>query len=143
MAFRRKIIFGIRIAWIFTALVIAANEIFDLPYLILKAAPTPINYTEMSIELILVLIIAFLIELYLQKCLKRIKHLEGFHLICAYCKNVKFNDEWVSIEAFLNKKSDVILSHGMCIKCLKKYFPRVYEKDKGKWDAFESSAAMD
>ncbi len=53
---------------------------------------------------------------------RRIRYLEGFMVICAACKKVRLDDEWVSIEGFLKSAADLSLSHGMCPRCVEEYF---------------------
>jgi hypothetical protein len=57
-----------------------------------------------------------------RRMILRIKFLEGFLVICAGCKKVRLDGEWVAIERFLDESSDLRLSHGMCPKCAEDYF---------------------
>ena len=48
--------------------------------------------------------------------------LSGFVAICAECKDIKSEKNWVSIEQFASAKMDYHeFSHGLCPKCVKKY----------------------
>ena len=49
--------------------------------------------------------------------ISRIKYMEGFMVICAHCKSVRADGEWVRIETIVNQHSDGRLSHGLCPKC--------------------------
>lgn len=58
----------------------------------------------------------------LQEALTTIKTISGLVPICAWC-NSKIKDEnsrWVSVTEYLQKKTDVQLSHGICPDCMAK-----------------------
>jgi len=64
------------------------------------------------------------------------KMLRGLLPICASCKSIR-DDEgyWHSLEEYLNNSSDILLSHGICQKCLdEKYgeFQWYKNTDEGK-----------
>ena len=52
------------------------------------------------------------------------KHLEGILYVCASCKKVKdINDNWHTIEVYIDKRADVQFSHGICPDCAEKLSP--------------------
>jgi len=111
---------------------IAGDEIFDFPHTIFGAPATPINWAEMLIEgMYIVLLGAFTIYLSLH-FLERIKFLEGFLPICSYCKKIRKGDEWTSLEKYISNHSEALFSHSLCPDCLKKYYGEYlhHEKDK-------------
>jgi PAS domain-containing protein len=60
----------------------------------------------------------------LQQALDEVQMLRGLLPICAYCK--KARDErgtWQVMEVYLQKHSEVKLSHGICPDCLRKLYP--------------------
>jgi hypothetical protein len=53
--------------------------------------------------------------------------------ICATCKNVKDEtDNWVAVETFVERKIASRFTHGMCVPCLRRDHPAVYEEILGK-----------
>lgn len=65
----------------------------------------------------------------LKKALKDVKTLSGLIPICASCKKIR-NDQgyWTSVEEFIAKNSDVDFSHAICPDCMKKQYPKVYDR---------------
>lgn len=60
----------------------------------------------------------------LEATLEQVRTLEGLLPICCYCKNIM--DErgfWLSIENYIHKHSNAEFNHGICPKCLNKYYP--------------------
>jgi hypothetical protein len=62
----------------------------------------------------------------LAEALKTIKLLEGLAPICSYCKGIR-NDQgcWLSLENFIQQRSDLKFTHGVCNACMRKHFPDV------------------
>ena len=54
----------------------------------------------------------------LQQARERIVGLEKMLPVCSYCKNVRFNGGWGSIESYLAGQSDLQVSEGVCPDCL-------------------------
>lgn len=69
----------------------------------------------------------------LQQAQAQIKTLKGIIPICMHCKEIR-NDEgyWVQLEKYIAEHSDAQLSHGICDKCMEKYYPDVAEQKKMK-----------
>ncbi|MBN1493654.1 MAG: hypothetical protein JW938_05845 [Candidatus Omnitrophica bacterium] len=132
MKLKTKVIVGVRIAWLTTITLIILDEILDMPALFFNAPATPVNFNELLLEIACILIVALFIERYLTMLFGRIKYLEGFHKICAYCKSVQVDETWVPVEHFLDARSDMTVSHGFCNTCLKKNEPELYERLKKK-----------
>lgn len=65
----------------------------------------------------------------LTEALGKIKTLSGLIPICAACKSIR-NDAgfWETIEAYLSEHTDVEMTHGICPKCVPRYFPGVLDE---------------
>jgi len=49
--------------------------------------------------------------------------LEGLFPPCALCKKIRgTNNEWQPIESYIQKRSDVSFSHGICQVCLEQLY---------------------
>jgi len=65
----------------------------------------------------------------LQKSLEEIKTLKGIIPICMHCKGIRDDKRsWTQLEKFITEHSDAQFSHGICEKCLEKYYPEEYEE---------------
>jgi hypothetical protein len=54
--------------------------------------------------------------------MRRIRFLEGLISVCMYCKRVRADDQWISIERYVATHSEAEFSHGLCPECLEKNF---------------------
>lgn len=57
-----------------------------------------------------------------------IKTVKGVVPICANCHSVR-NDKgfWTQLEIFLDSTTELQLSHGICLTCMEKEFPEIYQ----------------
>lgn len=62
----------------------------------------------------------------LEDALSSIKRLKGLLPICSSCKKIR-NDKgyWKQIEEYFSENSDIMFSHGLCPKCIKKLYPDI------------------
>jgi PAS domain S-box-containing protein len=69
----------------------------------------------------------------LQKALNEIKTLQGIIPICMHCKEIKDDTgSWNQLEKYISEHSEAQFSHGICEKCLEKYYPEIAEQEKVK-----------
>lgn len=55
----------------------------------------------------------------LNEALAQVKQLQGLLPICAWCKDVRNdNNYWQSVEGYIAESSDLQFTHGICPKCL-------------------------
>jgi len=67
----------------------------------------------------------------IQAANSEIKALHGIIPICANCKNIRNEKgDWLQIESYIETRSDVHFTHGICPDCAKKLYPQ-YHKEKG------------
>jgi len=60
----------------------------------------------------------------LEEAQAHVEQLQGLLPICMHCKQVRDgNDRWQQLEAYLEKRSRVLFSHGLCDACLATYYP--------------------
>ena len=95
------------------------NEMIDLPHH-LFGGNTQINWRESAMETLVVLVVWILVHRVTKKLLKRLYYLEGFIRICAWCRKVNHDDEWLPIEQYFERGFDMKTSHAMCPECAKK-----------------------
>jgi len=65
----------------------------------------------------------------LQKALEEVKTIKGIIPICMHCKGIRDDKgAWTQLEKFIAEHSEAEFSHGICEKCLEKYYPEEYEE---------------
>jgi GAF domain-containing protein len=60
----------------------------------------------------------------LERAMSEIKTLKGIVPICMHCKGIRDDKGyWNKLEKYISEHSEAQLSHGICEKCLDKYYP--------------------
>ena len=91
------------------------NELGDLPYFIgVRYLP---NWRESLLETLIVLLVAAPVMVLTRRLVSRLYYLEGFLRICAWCKKLEHDGEWVPVEEFFEHNFQTATSHGMCLAC--------------------------
>lgn len=99
-----------------------ANELYDLPNLLYGAPPSRPNVYECWMETAWALAVMFFVLVITRALLKQIRYLEGFLPVCSFCKNIRVDDYWVPIEAYLQERADVRMTHSLCPPCAKQHY---------------------
>jgi hypothetical protein len=93
------------------------NELSDLPYLVGGTNYVP-NWRESALETGIVAAIGIVVMIHTRRLLSRLHYLERFVRVCAWCKKLKLNGEWVPLEQFFETRFQTETSHGMCDVCV-------------------------
>ena len=102
-------------------LLIAGNEILDLPHTVFGFMATPINWAEVWIEVGYILGLAVFSIGLTRRMLREIRHLAGLIPVCLHCRKVRDGDQWVSVEEFVAVRSEALVTHGLCPRCATEY----------------------
>ena len=103
--------------------IIWANELFDLPHLILASPQTKVNLREAVFEAACTAILALMVLGVTRQFLSHIKYLEGLIVVCAFCKKIRVGeDTWVPIEEFVRDRAPVEFSHSLCPSCAQEHY---------------------
>ena len=55
------------------------------------------------------------------RILLRLQRLEDFLRVCAWCKKVEHDEQWVPFEQFLDRGLNTRATHGMCPHCASQF----------------------
>lgn len=96
------------------------NEMVRLPHLIFGSGDHS-SLHEAMMETSALVTVWLVVWLFTKRLLTRLYHLEGFLQVCAWCRKIGHDDEWVRLEDYFAKGFDIKTSHGMCPECQAKY----------------------
>ena len=94
------------------------NELLNLPSLIFSGHPFAFVYRRSTLELLLFLAIWLLVNKSTRRLLKRVRQLESFLRVCAWCRRIDYKGEWMPLEEFMEQGFDTPTTHGICPECL-------------------------
>ena len=97
-------------------LLIWMDEIFCLPTLLFGGLYTP-DYHEAVVETSVALLVAVPVIHFTKKLLNRLHYLEGLLRVCAWCKKIGHDGQWISLEKYFEHQFDTKTSHGICPEC--------------------------
>jgi hypothetical protein len=112
--------------------VLCLDEFVDLPFLLLGAPETPYRPQEYIIETVSILVVAIIVITLTLFLLKRSRRLERFLRVCAWCRKVWVDDEWVSFEEYALKRHSLKSSHGICEECVARLDNKTESKKAGE-----------
>lgn len=96
------------------------NELLQLPALIFSNHPFVIVYRRSTLEMLLFLAVWLMVASSTRRLLKRVRHLENFMRVCAWCRRIDYKGQWMPLEDFLQEGFDTPTTHGICHECLEK-----------------------
>jgi len=96
------------------------NELTDLPDRLLMGKHHLPNIRYGLVETAVILIIWGVVFLLTKRLVAHLHYLEGFLRVCAWCRKVGYDDNWVRLEEYFARGFNVETTHGMCPECLKK-----------------------
>jgi len=105
-----------------------SDEPLDLSHLLFNTPPQPFIWQSGALEGIGICLVLLVVLIVQRSFLKRIKLLEGLLPICAFCKKIRTNNQWVTIEEYIAGHSNASFSHGFCPSCGKENYGE-YLKD--------------
>jgi hypothetical protein len=66
----------------------------------------------------MVVVVAIPVMILTRRLVSRLYHLEGFLRVCAWCRKMEHDGEWIPLEKFFERKFETATSHGICPVCL-------------------------
>ncbi|MGI8889747.1 MAG: hypothetical protein ACR2G0_03055 [Chthoniobacterales bacterium] len=97
--------------------IIWLDEYIDIPNLYFGAAKTPARPQEYWFETCAVLLLGTCIVLATLWVFRRLRIIENFIRVCAWCRRVNLEDHWLSFEDYMKVQHDVRSTHGICPDC--------------------------
>ena len=96
------------------------DELLKLPTLLFLEHPFAFLFRRSTLDILLILAVWFLVSTSTRRILERIRYLEKFMRVCAWCRRINFQGEWMPLEEFMRQGFDTPTTHGICTKCLEK-----------------------
>ena len=116
------------------------DELLKLPTLLFSEHPFAFLFRRSTLDILLILAVWFLVSTSTRRILERIRYLEKFMRVCAWCRRINFKGEWMPLEEFMRQGFDTPTTHGICTVCLTKQQAAV-EKAKAAKKTAEAASA--
>jgi hypothetical protein len=114
-----KVVLYQNLGFLAVILICYLNELLQLPSLIFSNHPFAFVYRRSTLELLLFLAVWLLVSRSTYRLMKRLRQLEDFLRVCAWCRRIDFKGEWMPLEDFMEQGFDTPTTHGICPDCLR------------------------
>jgi hypothetical protein len=98
-------------------LLIWLDEFVDIPFLYFGALKTPPRPQEYWFETCAVLLLGTVVVIATLWVFRRLRFLEDFIRVCAWCRKVEVGEKWLTFEEYMKRQHDVKSTHGICPEC--------------------------
>ena len=92
------------------------TEIMRLPHFIF-AEPADFNWGRPLLKTAVILSVWAVVHLATRRLLERLHHLEEYLRICAWCRKMDHNGDWMTMEDYFGSAFATKTSHGVCPEC--------------------------
>lgn len=106
------------------------NSLLGLPSLIFKGDIGMSDFESPVLQMLLILGVWLLVSASTRRSMERLHHLEQFLHVCAWCRRIDCEGEWMPMEKFLQHGFDASTTHGICEDCLEKHAESLGRKKK-------------
>jgi hypothetical protein len=96
------------------------DELVGLRSLLLDNHPYIQDFRESTLEMLLILGVWLLVAGSTRRLYARVRHLEEFMRVCAWCRRIEYNGTWMPLEKFFQQGFDTPTTHGICNECAEK-----------------------
>jgi hypothetical protein len=115
-----KVILYQNIGFLVVIGLVFVDELVRLSSLLFWDQPFTWEFRRSTLAMLLVLAVWFVVGRSTRRVLERIRFLEQFMRVCAWCRFIDYKGDWIPVEEFLKQGFDTPATHGMCPKCLEK-----------------------
>ena len=110
------------------------DELLKLPSLIFSEHRFTFMFSRSTLEILLILGVWFLVSASTRRILERVRYLEKFMYVCAWCRRIDYKGEWMSLERFMEQGFDTPTSHGICPECLRQQTEAIERAERARKD---------
>ncbi len=106
------------------------DELVSFHHFLLAPFNLPKEFEELVVETFLALIGLVVMLAATTVLYSRIRKLESFIVMCAWCRKIKLDNEWISVEDYLARQNKQETSHGICPICAEEQIRRFEERSR-------------
>lgn len=97
-----------------------SDALFDLAHAILGFPHRPMDLNRTALVTAIILMLWMISGYRIYVVVSRLSYLENFLHVCAWCRKIEYQDNWLSLEEHFVRKTGRQPSHGICPECLRK-----------------------
>jgi hypothetical protein len=113
----KRILFYQNLGFLGLVILCVVDELLQLPSLNLAEHPLAFIFRWPTLELLLTLCVWFLVSTSTRRILDHLHYLEKFLRVCAWCRRINYQGDWMRLEEFMKQGFDTPTTHGICPEC--------------------------
>jgi hypothetical protein len=79
-----------------------------------------VNFREFALKMLVILCVWLIVGGSTRRILVESRHLAAFMRVCAWCRRIEHQGQWMPLEKFLRLGCERRTTHGICSECLQK-----------------------
>jgi len=86
--------------------------------------PVTVTYAvalDVGLFFISALGLLYIHDLSVRQTTEELRRLQNLFSICAWCRTIKHDDQWISLEDYIAERQGAEITHGMCPSCFKNF----------------------
>lgn len=115
-----KVLLCQSIGFLAIILVCLFDELLGLTSLIFGDHSYIVDFRAFTLKMLLILCVWLLVSGSTRRILAQAQHLAKFMKVCAWCRRIEHEGQWIPLEKFLRLRFDKATSHSICEDCLRK-----------------------
>jgi hypothetical protein len=96
------------------------NELGNLPHWFFGDQIHVADWRDCALESVMILFVWWVVYALTRRLVAHLHYLEGLLRVCAWCRKVGHNGEWMRLEEYFVRGFQIETTHGMCPECMKK-----------------------
>jgi hypothetical protein len=113
----RKALLWLSMGFITIIILTWLDAIFDFAHYLVGSELQTEHAGETAIKTVVILMLWILSAYKVYQIVSRLSYLESFVHLCAWCRRIEKDNQWLSLEEHLERSSGQSVSHGLCPDC--------------------------
>ncbi len=94
-----------------------SDALFDLAHAILGLPTRPADLNRTATITVIIILLWMISGYKIYLVVSRLSYLENFLHVCAWCRKIEYENNWLSLEDHFIQKTGQKVSHGICPEC--------------------------
>ena len=116
----QKALFWQSLGFLIMVVLTWSDAIFDWAHVVLGLPHREVDINRTAIITVVIVLLWMFSGYKIYLVVSRLSYLESFLHVCAWCRKIEHNSQWLSLEAHFAQKTGGKVSHGICPECAEK-----------------------
>jgi len=119
-AMGRRILQFEMVGFILCALLMSLDELGS--FFFSSPVAKGVDWLDLLYDNLMMVALAVVVMWLTRRVVQQLQYLEGFLPVCSFCRQIRVDGEWISLEQYLDSHSEMKVSHGVCPACASEHY---------------------